>query len=102
MTRYISAVHYTENYKGHIVIQKVQVRTYNSLTGTYSAPTTWTRQAVVDAIEDFDMFFTIVKTSVGTFKLGDSVRVVKIDNIKYIRTDGNTTEADNLGELDTF
>ena len=62
----------------------------------------WLRQEMIDSIEDFCSFFTIVKTTNSYFKLGDKVEVVTINLTKYIRTDGNRTESDNLGELDTF
>ncbi len=35
-------------------------------------------------------------------KGGAKVEIIRVKGIKYLRTDGNSTEADNLGELPEF
>lgn len=56
-----------------------------------------TRNEVVKLIEGGHKFETYVSIN-GQFK-GDSIHVYEIRGEKYLRTDGNYTEVDNLGEL---
>jgi len=50
----------------------------------------------------FDGFKTIYKTDAGKWKMGEDVRIVKVGNEEFIRTDANSKAADNLGNLPEF
>jgi hypothetical protein len=60
------------------------------------------REWVVDKIEDGYTFVTTKKNNDGKWIKGEDVHVVKIKGKKYIRTDKNNTESDNLGNLPNF
>ncbi|MPM00965.1 hypothetical protein SDC9_47202 [bioreactor metagenome] len=45
---------------------------------------------------------TAYKKSDGKYYKGAEVNVVKIDGVKYIRTDKNSTKRDNLENLPTY
>ena len=61
----------------------------------------WSRQQVVSAIERGTTFVTTFKKE-GKWTKGEDVHVVEIRGVKYIRTDKNSIEADNLGELPEY
>ena len=80
----------------HIVQVKVSlVLGVNSL----GAEQTWTRQRVVDTVND--TFYTYTRTG-GQWVRGAKVEIVIINGTPYLRTDSNRTERDNLGELTEF
>lgn len=60
------------------------------------------RSAVVANIEDGQTVMTAVQGTDGKYYKGAVVNVVKIDGIKYIRTDKNSTKRDNLDKLPTY
>ncbi len=60
------------------------------------------RSAVVTNVEDGQTVMTAVKGTDGKYYKGAVVNVVKIDGIKYIRTDKNSTKRDNLDKLPTY
>lgn len=60
------------------------------------------RSAVVTNIEDGQTVMTAVQGADGKYYKGAVVNVVKIDGIKYIRTDKNSTKRDNLDKLPTY
>ena len=88
---YIIAVHYKDS-DDTTFIEKIKL--YN---GSEKL-----RSAVVANIEDGQTVMTAVKGTDGTYYKGAVVNVVKIDGIKYIRTDKNSTKRDNLDELPTY
>ena len=45
---------------------------------------------------------TVYRTSPPNNVRGADIHVVEVNNTKYLRTDKNKTEADNLGELPVF
>lgn len=99
MARYISAVQYGENYKGNKVIEKVKVHCDEY--GIFpSMP--WSREQVITELKNGVTIKTLVRAPSGRFVIGADVQKVKINNTEYIRTDGNKTESDNLGELPSF
>lgn len=58
----------------------------------------WKRLNVVDSIENGKTFVTAFRNG-SEWRKGEDVHVVTINGTKYIRTDKNNTEKDNLGEL---
>ena len=64
-------------------IEKVKMRTGD----------TFSRQEVIDKLESGKKIITAP---------GTEVSIVNVKGIKYIRTDKNSIEEDNLGELPTF
>ena len=62
----------------------------------------WARTKVVSSIESGKTFVTIVKGSVGNWNRGEDVRIITVKGTKYIRTDQNSKESDNLGDLPEF
>ena len=61
-----------------------------------------TRSSVVSTIEDDKSFVTITRTSEGKWRKGEDVHIIKVKDKKYIRTDANEKESDNLGDLPRF
>ena len=60
-----------------------------------------TRADVISAIERGSTFVTVY-TRDGKHTKGEDVRVITIHGQKYIRTDNNSTKADNLGALPEY
>ncbi len=88
---YIIAVHY-KNSDDTTFIEKV--KTYD---GSEKL-----RSTVVANIENGQTVMTAVKRNDGKYYKGATVNVVKIDGVKYIRTDKNSTKRDNLENLPTY
>ena len=61
-----------------------------------------TRMDVVNLLKNKKTFVTTYKNDAKKWTRGDDVSIVEIKGIKFIRTDGNTIEEDNLGELPEF
>ena len=93
----ISAVRYNKE-KTHIEKVKVHVDNGDSI----GVGNTWERKSVVDSIEKKYTFVTITKNSKNKWNKGDDVSIIIINKVKYIRTDGNNKESDNLGSLPEF
>jgi hypothetical protein len=82
-------------------IQKLQVHVDKG--DVIGSPSVWLRSQVVDAIEDTSKtFFTITWTDDDEWKKGEKVHIVTVDGVKYLRTDANETDEDNLDELPEF
>jgi len=62
----------------------------------------WTRSQIVVAIENGKSFVTILRNASNNWGKGEDLRIITINSTKYIRTDANSTAADNLGELPEF
>lgn len=88
---YIIAVHY-KNSDDTTFIEKVK-----AYDGSEKL-----RSTVVANIENGQTIMTAVKGSDGKYYKGATVNVVKIDGVKYIRTDKNSTKRDNLENLPTY
>lgn len=100
---YITAVHYAEDYRGNKVIHSVKVGKNDKNTNKFSTPVIWTRQEVINLIDNYKKLFkTLYKLYDGSYKIGDDVITVIINNTKYIKTEGNSKECDNLGEIEEF
>jgi len=81
-------------------IEAVQIRADNGdTTGPASEAT---RAQVVASLESGTTFCTATKGSDGNWHKGAAVKIVVIDNQKYIRTKADGTKADNLDNLPTF
>jgi len=61
-----------------------------------------TRQEVVTFIERNKKFVTAYKKDSNNWKKGDEIQIVVINNIKFLRTDGDNIAEDNLSELPEF
>lgn len=93
----ISAVRYDED-RNHI--EKARVHEDNG--DTVGAASEWTRSSVVKAIDKGQTFCTILKTSDGKWKKGQDVHIVVLEGKRFIRTDANQVQRDNLGSLPEF
>ena len=93
----ISAVRYDDE-KTHIVRVRVHVDNGDTIADAKE----WTRQSVVSSLEDGKSFVTITKSSDGKWKKGEDVHIIEVKGKKYIRTDANKRESDNLGKLPEF
>ena len=60
------------------------------------------RSKVVSLLDSGKTIVTAYKNNLNKWQRGDDVSVVEIRGIKFIRTDGNNIEEDNLGELPEF
>ncbi len=80
-------------------IDSVYVRQY--LGTSLSDPVMNTRQQVVNMIDMGEKFVTATLSN-NQWSAGEDVRVVLIRNGRYLRTDNNQTESDNLGSLPEF
>ncbi len=93
----ISAVSYSEDPK-HIKEAEVRQEEGNMI----GPGKIWSRSQVVSSIESGDSFITILKSEDGKWKRGEDVHIIEVKGEKYIRTDKNEIEKDNLGDLPEF
>lgn len=70
--------------------------------GTSIGPASqWSRQTVVNAIQQGTTFMTVLYKE-GKYHRGANVGLVKVNGRTYLRTDKNETAADNLGNLPAY
>jgi len=93
----ISAVRYNS---AGTHIDKVQV--HEDKGEKVGPPSTWERTKVVSSLEANYTFMTITESSNSEWQRGAEVDIVTINGTKYIRTDADATEEDNLGALPRF
>lgn len=94
----ISAVRYNPE-KTHI--DKVKV--HEDLGDKMSSAVEMARSVVVANINNGKTHMTVyLDVTTGNYKKGEDVRVVKVNNTDYIRTDTNSIAKDNLGKLPEF
>jgi hypothetical protein len=93
----ISKVRYDEE-RTHIV----KVKVHEDKGDTFGPAQEWTRKQVVSAIEAGTTFVTILTGSDGKWKKGQDVHIIIVNDVKYIRTDQNAKESDNLENLPEF
>ena len=79
-----------------------RVRGYPASGGSFGNHAEWTRKEVVNLIEQGYAFATMFKGSDGNWKKGEDVRIITVNNVKFLRTDSNSKAADNLGNLPEF
>lgn len=92
----ISRVRYNEKHS-HIV--KVEAMPDNG--ENLGTKVEFTREDVVAKIDRGTTFVTVTSND-GKWKKGEDVRIVRINGVKYIRTDQNQKESDNLGALPEY
>lgn len=92
----ISAVKYN---KDHTRIESVLQHVDNG--DNVGQATAVSRYAVVENINKGKSYMTIRKKD-GKWQPGDKVIMYSLDGEYFIRTDGNKTKSDNLGELPEF
>ncbi len=81
-------------------IESVQVRQDDG--ETIGAATTTSRSEVVRLLEAGYTFCTATMGANGKWNKGAAVKIVEIDNQKFICTKADGTKADNLDNLPTF
>ncbi len=90
----ISAVSYSGEPK-HIKEAKV----HEDRGDTIGSGEIWSRFKIVLNIESGHSFTTILRTEDEKWERGEDVHIIEVKGKKYIRTDKNEIEEDNLGEL---
>ncbi len=60
------------------------------------------REQVIGSIEAGNTYMTITRNNDGKWKQGARVEIITVNYKKYIRTDRNRTEKDNLENLEEF
>lgn len=95
----ITAVRYDDD---HSRITHVKRGAYDNEENHFSTPVKTDRETVVESIEDEEQHYTVVENDEGTYDWGDEVEVMEVGGEKFIRTDGNNEDSDNLGGLPEF
>lgn len=93
----ISAVQYNNDHT-HII----QVKQHVDNGDNVGESSIVSRLTVVSNLKGGYTYCTIRKGSNGKWKQGDNVIAYQLDGEYFIRTDGNKTRSDNLGELPEF
>lgn len=78
-----------------------EVRVHEDDGDSVSAASIEKRSTVVSRLEAGYTFVTIIKGE-GKWKRGAKVDIITVNGTKYIRTDADATEEDNLGNLPRF
>ncbi len=92
----ISKVHYNDKHT-HIVT----VRAMPDKGEELGSEVEFKREDVVSKLGQGITFVTVTLND-GKYKKGEDVRIVTINGTKYIRTDQNQKESDNLGALPEY
>lgn len=79
----------------------VGVRAHKAEYASMREPVELTRERVISEIEAGSSFVTMTKRDEKWVR-GQYVHLVRVNGVKYIRTDRNETESDNLGDLPRF
>lgn len=93
----ISAVRYDVENK-YIARVKVHVDNGDSI----GIGSDWSRQDVLDKMDDNYTFITIKKGSDDKWQKGQDVHTITVKGVRYLRTDANSRESDNLENLPLF
>jgi hypothetical protein len=93
----ISAVRYDDKHE-----RIASVRAHGFASGKLNPPFDMSRNAVILLIENGAAFATFTKDAAGAWTKGQPVKVVAINNVKFIKTVENDKECDNLGSLPEF
>lgn len=94
----ISGVRYSEGTKNYIS----NLRVHEDKGDKVGASFELSKEEIVNKINSKYTFVTILKTKDGEWAKGEDVRVYSRNRNSYLRTDSNSIEADNLGELPEF
>ncbi len=98
-TRYVITAKHYDSQRNRI--ESVQVREYSN--GRLSDAKVFSRQQVLNLIDSKEKFVTATWSNAQNhWVLGEDVRPVQGKYDRYLRTDNNQTEADNLGNLPEF
>lgn len=102
MTKWADYLIYTVHYNDdHDHIESVKAFEDNS-EDKVGPSHEFSRATVISSIETGISFVTIYKGNDGKWLKGEDVRIVEVNNEKYIRTDANNKAADNLGNLPEY
>ena len=93
----ISAVRFNA---AHTHIDRVQACQDNG--ETIGAPAEYLRADIVAAIKKGTTFVTIFRSDEGKWQKGQSVFIIKVNGIEYIKTVDNGKAVDNLDNLPEF
>jgi hypothetical protein len=93
----ICKVHYDND---HDYIETVKIR--EDLGDSIGSEVEKKRSWVVKKIEDGTTFVTILKNEDGKWEKGQDVHIVTVNGKKYIRTDQNDKDSDNLENLPEY
>ncbi len=91
----ISAVRYKDD-----IINAVLTRVDNDGDSVARATTIISRQNLIHYLEQGKTFVTIYKN--GAWKKGEDISVHEVNGHKYVKTNPNNTQDDNLGKLGSF
>jgi len=80
----------------------IQVKQHLDKGNTVGSSNIVARLTVVSNLKSGKNYCTIYKNKNGNWDKGDNVIPYLVDGEYFIRTDGNKTKADNLGELPEF
>jgi len=94
----VSKVRYNEE---HQHIDQIKVHEDDG-SENVTASTIWNRNDLILKIKKGNKAVTIYKDENGSYKKGDTIEVVSIENHEYIKTVGDKIKKDNLGELPEF
>lgn len=92
----ISAVRYNA---AHTHIDRVRAHPDNG--DAIGAPAEYERATIVKAIKDGYTFITIVSSG-GNWQKGQSIYIIKVNGVEYIKTMDNGLARDNLENLPEF
>jgi hypothetical protein len=92
----ITAVRYNQQ-QTHI--EQLQVR--EVMDSYLGSPNIKTRSEVIASIKRQFTYVTALK-KLDKWEKGEDVRIITVSNVEYLRTDNNSRESDNLGELPEF
>ncbi|MCK9345050.1 MAG: DUF3892 domain-containing protein [Candidatus Pacebacteria bacterium] len=93
----VSAVRFNS---AHTHIDKLRVHPDNG--ETIGASTDYARADIVAAIKKGTTFVTITKSSEGKWIKGQSIYIIKVNGVEYLKTVDNGKAADNLDNLPEF
>ena len=93
----ISGVRYNAK-RTHIDMVKV----HQDLGDTVGTAVDTPRATIVASIRSGNSYMTIFKGTNGNWKKGQDVRIIRVGNEEFIRTDANAIASDNLENLPEF
>jgi hypothetical protein len=93
----ISAVRYDEDDQR---IERVKVHKDNG--DTIGSGEDWSRKDVLSKMDDDKTFVTILKGDDDRWKKGEDVHIVRVDEQRFLRTDANKRDQDNLENLPAY
>lgn len=86
----------------HSRITQVKRAEYDPDQNEFGSRSDQSRQTVVSSIEAGKQHYTVPPDGNGGYTWGANVEVIPINGEKFIRTDGNSVEGDNLENLPEY